>query len=441
MKKSVILALGALFLGNIAFSQSDEFQLTWGIVEADAKKSDSEITNPKKAMNVKTWMERGRRYLQVYTFDNVENVYYGTTKDQIPLVMKTGAKSETTSGDTTIMSFDRMDFYLVGGKVVRYARSGRAKEFFFPTHTAALDVATEAYLKANELNVDGKKTKVIGEQLKVLSDLYQKEALFPYYSKDYKSAAVYYTKAGNIVKTGLTGDVDSVRIAVLKNCGEINKAAGNYDQAIDFYNDINAISASTEMYANIYYCQLMKKDTTSAINTLLKVLNDFPNEPKVSDYLNQLIDMYIKTNQLENATAYLQKAIEADPQNTAYLFNLGYLNETMNNSEAAVENYKKAISIDANEPNSNFNYGRILATKGNAVMKEADKLWGKKGYQAKVDEGKKLLKQSCDCFEICAENTPDKGLKKNAYYNLMQLYAQIGQMDKSKAAREKYNEL
>ncbi|MCQ2959369.1 MAG: hypothetical protein MJ198_04170 [Bacteroidales bacterium] len=440
MKKSVILALGALFLGNIAFSQSDEFQLTWGIVETDAKKSDAEIANPKKASKITVWTERGRRYLQVYNFD-AENIYPGTTKEQIPLIMKCSAKSEQTVGDTTIQSFDRIDFYIVNGKVAKYTRTGRAKDNFFPTHSAALDVATEAYLKANELNLDGKKTKVISEQLKALADLYQKEALFPYYSKDYKTAAVYYTKAGNIVKTGLTGDVDSVRIAVLKNCGEINKAAGNYDQAISFYNDINAISASTEMYANIYYCQLMQKDTTSAVNTLLKVLNDFPNDPKVSDYLNQLIDMYIKTNQLENATAYLQKAIEADPNNTAYIFNLGYLNETMNNRDAAIENYKKAIAIDANEPNSNFNYGRLLAENGNAVMKEAEKLWGKKGYQAKVDEGKKILKQSCDCFEICAENTQDKNLKKNAYYNLMKLYAQIGLMDKSKASREKYNEL
>ena len=239
----------------------------------------------------------------------------------------------------------------------------------------------------------------------------------------------------------MTGEPDSARAAVLKNCGEINKAAKNYDQAISFYNDINSFAPTTDMYANIYFCQLMKQDTTSAVNTLLQVLEKFPSDPKIGDYLNQLIDMYIKTNQLDNATTYLQKAIEKEPNNTAYLFNLGYLSETRGDEEAAVSNYEKVIAIDANEPNANFNLGRIIAERGNAKMKEADKLYGKKGYQAKVDEGKSLLKKSCACFDICAKNTSNNGLKKNAYYNLMRLYAQLGMMDKSKEAKAHYDSI
>ena len=440
MKKNVILALVALFFGNIAFSQTDEFVMTWNIVESEAKKSDADIANPKKAAKINTWTERGRKYLMVYTFD-AENIYPGTTMEQLPLIMKSGAKSASTKGDTTIQTFERMEFYCVGGKVVKYVRAGRAKENFFPTQTAALDVAAEAYLKAHELDSDKKKAKLIGDQLKTIADYLQREALFPYYAGDYATASIYYTKAGNIVKTGLTGESDSARAAVLKNCGEINKAAKNYDQAISFYNDINSFAPSTNMYANIYFCQLMKQDTASAINTLQKVLSEFPADSNSVSFLNQLIDMYIKTNQVDNATTYLQKAIEAEPNNTAYLFNLGYLNESNGKEDEAVANYEKVLAIDANEPNANFNLGRIVAERGNAKMKEADKLYGKKGYQAKVDEGKSLLKKSCNCFELCAQNTQDKGLKKNAYYNLMRLYAQLGMMDKSKAAKAQYDSI
>ena len=74
MKKNVILALVALFGFNIAYSQSDEFVMTWGIVESEAKKSDADIANPKKAAKINTWMERGRKYLLVYTFD-AGNIY------------------------------------------------------------------------------------------------------------------------------------------------------------------------------------------------------------------------------------------------------------------------------------------------------------------------------------------------------------------------------
>ena len=91
MKKNVILALIALFFGNIAFSQTDEFVMTWNIVESEAKKSDADIANPKKAAKINTWTERGRKYLMVYTFD-AENIYPGTTMEQLPLIMKSGAK-------------------------------------------------------------------------------------------------------------------------------------------------------------------------------------------------------------------------------------------------------------------------------------------------------------------------------------------------------------
>ena len=117
---------------------------------------------------------------------------------------------------------------------------------------AALDVAAEAYLKANELNVDGKKTKLINEQVKKISDFYQKEALFYINAGKYALAAPFYNKAGNLAKTGLTGDTDSVRVAVLNNCGEINKAAELYDQAIEFYNAANEILPSAKIYGNIY---------------------------------------------------------------------------------------------------------------------------------------------------------------------------------------------
>ena len=118
MKKTFVIAMLAIFFANIAYSQTDEFVMTWAIVESEAKKSDTDIANAKKAMKPKTWTERGRKYLMVYTFD-AENIYYGTTKEQVPIIMKTGSKSERQSGDTTIMSYDRVDFYLVDNSVDR----------------------------------------------------------------------------------------------------------------------------------------------------------------------------------------------------------------------------------------------------------------------------------------------------------------------------------
>ena len=440
MKKTVILALIALFFGNIAFSQTDEFVMTWAIVEGEAKKSDAEIANPKKATKINTWTERGRKYLQVYTFDNVEKFYYGYSSVDIMTIMN-GAKPKATkeSGDTTISSYDRIDFYFVGDKLVKYARTERAKEFFFPTHTAALEVATEAYLKANELNIDGKKTKLIADQLKKISDFYQKEALFYYYGGKYDLAAPYYTKAGNIAKTGLTGDSDSVRVALLNNCGVINKAAKNYEQAIAFYNDANAIIPSANIYGDIFFCHLMQNDTTQAINTLQTVLEKFPNDTLANDYVNQLIELYIKTNQTENAMVYLKKAVETNPNNTAYLFNLGYLNETTGNQEEAISYYKKAIEVDPKEENSNLNLGVLYENKAKEILEKADQNYGKKNYQTLKNEGLSYLKLAYPYIATYAEVTTDTFRKINAYKDLMSIYGQLKMMDKYNETKALYD--
>lgn len=445
MKKNVILALVALFGFNIAFSQTDEFVMTWGIVESEAKKSDADIANPKKAAKINTWMERGRKYLMVYTFD-AGNIYMNTPVRNLPFIMNGGAKSQETIGDTLVYSYDRVKIYAKtpDSVVCRYERTGRAKDIFFAkSHVEALDVATAAYLEAKKMDADGKRSKAIGEQLKTIADYYMKEASFPYAAKDYGLAADYYTKAGKIVKTGYTEDTDENKIVTLKDCGNINKFISRYDQAIEFYESVISMAKTPtrEMYGDIFYCQLMKKDTTSAINTLQKVLSDFPSDEGSVTYLNQLIDLYIQTKQWDNATTYLQKAIEAEPNNTAYLFNLGYLNATKGNEEAAIDYYKKAIEINPKDENSNLNLGVLYENKGRDILVEADKNFGKKNYNTLKSQGQGYLKQAYPYIETYASVTTDDFRKKNAYRDLMSIYMQLNMMDKYKAAKVIYDSL
>ncbi len=443
MKKNLTLALAALFFGNIAFSQSDEFVMTWGVVEAEAKKSDVEITNPKKNIKVNTWTERGRKYIQVYNFD-AENLYSGLDQSQIMMIMKGSAKNETAKGDTTILSYDRVDIYAVGGKVVKYERTGRAKEFFFPTHTAALDVATEAYLKAKELDKDGKQAAKISSSLKTLSNLYQKEGYIFYSNKDNVNAAHCFTQAANIAKTGLTGEADTVRIATMNYAGVMNRIIKNYDLAISFFNDIITIAGenqTVDMYDGVYACQLEKNDTVAAIQTCLTVIEKYPKDKHSVAYLNQLIDLYQKTNQGDLAVTYLQKAIETDPQNVVYLVVLANMYESQGNVVEAINTYKKALEINPKDENANLNLGVLYEKKGSDILSVADGMYGKKGYQAKVDEGKSYLKLALPYIENFAEVTNDNATKKNAYRDLMSIYLKLSMMTEYKATKNKYDEL
>lgn len=435
MRKLSILTVITLFLTQIAFAQSDEFVMTWPIVVSEVKKADAAIAHPKKSTNPTTWIKAGQQYLLLHTFDT-KNLQPGLNSADVMFLLGT-PKSKDSDSVYEISNYDRLTMYFKNDRLERYERAGSAKEFF-PSQSAALDKAAAAYMKAHELDVAGKQTKKIAPQLKQIVDLYTVEGYYFYLIRDYKQTAPYFEKMGDIVKTGIVEQTNDERASTLNDCGTVLKLAKNYTKAIEFFTKANELTPKLSFYGNIYDAQKESGDTAKAINTLLVAIDAFPNDSLLSSYTTELINLYIQTNQTEQALTYLEKSIEKDPSNVNFIYNMGVLYSQKGDTEKAKAAYKQALAVDANDEGSNLNLYLIFTEEAKTKGEAADLIWAKdrKTYNVLVAEQEVLLKQSLPYLEKYAEVVSEAHLKSYAYKDLRNIYNRL-KMPKEAAAAEK----
>ncbi len=454
MKKIVSIGILSLFLCNFGFSQTDEFVLTWPIVIAEAKKADAEVENPKKAANIKSWTERGRKYLEVFTFD-LKAAHPGMPEDQILLYMKSPAKKTWQEGAYNVYSFDRIDLYFKNKALAKYERTGNDVAQYFSERTKPLDIAAQSYIKAKELDVDGKRSVLIADQLKKIIDLYTSEGLYFYLANDYKNASIYFSKVGNLIALKYDNLHDTVRASTLIDCGTVARMGQNYDDAIKFYKLAIEMSPNPKIatYYDIVVCHKERKDTTAAIQSLIQVIEKYPNDENIVGFTTELIQFYISLNQYDKALTYLTKALEKEPNNTNFLFNIAYLYETEGKFDLAVENYKKAIEINPKDEGANLNLGIMYRNKAKKKLDEAEAAYGTKNYTPLFNEGKSLLKLALPYLETYAQILEEKNptdekekamnnkQKKDAYKDIASIYAQLGMNEKYNAAKKKMDSI
>jgi tetratricopeptide (TPR) repeat protein len=427
MKRLSIISIFCFFTSFFAHAQGDELVMTWSMVVNEVKRADEQAADQKRSERWRTWTERGRKYIELYAFD-MKEAYPGLLTTDLIHAMKSNSKSQRTSGDTLIHSFDRIDFYFVNNELIKYNRTDGAVEHF-PTKTHPLDVAVASYTKARELN-DGKQFELIGNQLNLLISLYTNEGYYYIKQSNYKKAEPYFSKIADIVIKGYDNNHDSTRATLLNDCGTVAYWAESYDNAITYYNA--AISKGLEnvaLYGTIMNSQMKKNDTVAAIKTIHTVLEKYPNHEESVEYLKILVNIYLAQKNYDEALAYLQKAHEREPQNANFLLNIAILHETSGDVETAKTYYVKTLELEPTNLGANANLGLLYVTQARVILQEATAAFGTKNFKPKSDQGQAILKKSIPYYETYAEHETDIVLKRNAYTDLMSIYSQL-RMDK-----------
>ncbi|MGH8120593.1 MAG: type IV pilus biogenesis/stability protein PilW, partial [Gammaproteobacteria bacterium] len=84
---------------------------------------------------------------------------------------------------------------------------------------------------------------------------------------------------------------------------------------------------------------------------------------------------YLQQGEYEKSLDRLNRALEADPSYTLTYNALGLLHQRLGKNEDAEQYYKKALSINANDPHTLNNYGQFLCATGH--YDEAQELFSK----------------------------------------------------------------
>jgi len=196
--------------------------------------------------------------------------------------------------------------------------------------------------------------------------------------------------------------------------------------AADIYGSIISI----ERYDN--------EDLDKAIEVTRMAKKQFPEDDA---FAKQEINLLIAAERTDEARAKISEAIEQEPDNANLYFNLGYLYEELDQPEKAEQAYIKAVEINPEYLDANFNLAVYYYNIAADLFKKAADM-DLKTYQK---EGKKLedeaviyLEKSLPYFEKARELSPEE---LAILETLQTVYTRLKMNDKAMAVMDKVDEI
>lgn len=207
--------------------------------------------------------------------------------------------------------------------------------------------------------------------------------------------------------------VDFFRVVALYQDGKKKEAiqAGEEIKEVDYRrNELLQILAQTYSEENMM---------DEYIRTMEYGGSLYPDEPF---YAVNLINTYVQMGKTEEALKALDVAIAKSPENAQLYLVKGQL-YTTSNHELAMESFQKALEIDPDNIDSNYEMGRLLYNTA-VEVKSADM------SAANEKKGDELLKQALPYLEKVFEKDPAK-----AAYMLSSIYYSLKMYDKYEATK------
>lgn len=175
-----------------------------------------------------------------------------------------------------------------------------------------------------------------------------------------------------------------------------------------------------EAYDYAMSCYAGLKDDAGVIAIAQEALPLFGD--KDNQYIRLIINDDINKGKYEEAKKLLDDAIAQNP-NSAELYNSrGVMYEQMKDDANAEASYRKAVAIDPENPQAQFNTGRTIMKKAVAVQKKMETLKGKAYADAKEKELIPLYNEALPymekAYQLDPTNSSTKNILSNIYYQL-----------------------
>lgn len=288
----------------------------------------------------------------------------------------------------------------------------------------ALQKAVESYNKALALDgPTGEYGKQVPDRLKNLYNMAFNAGVAGYQAKEYDKALAGFKLASQINPQDSTAVLYSAYTQDAKQDYTGAKASYNQLLGLDVY---KTKPVPVTVYARLLSIARQEKNDAEAQKVIQQGLAAYPtNKTFLIEDLNSSMSGGNNTAALDK----ISKAIAADPSNANLYAVRGSLYDAQKKTDAsalAQEDYKKAISLDPNNFDAQFNMGIYNFNRAATLYTKASKM-DLKTYQVqgkKVEaEGKKFFEASVPYFEKALELQPND---RNSASALQKVYYRLG---------------
>lgn len=175
------------------------------------------------------------------------------------------------------------------------------------------------------------------------------------------------------------------------------------------------------------------KDTVKAVLTLKDAIVRFPEEPW---FLQNLINHYIFSGQIQQAIDYLNEAIEREPNVAQYHYIKGNLDENQRHQEAALADFDRALQLDPKMADAVAGKGRVYYNNAVRMNEEAANISDAKAYKKALEDMNAEFRKSLPFFEEAHQMEPDN---RDYMITLRTLYYRFDMNDKYEAIKAELN--
>ena len=262
-------------------------------------------------------------------------------------------------------------------------------------------------------------------------------------NNDYSSALTYYIELADVGYTGIAmnyfaTDKESGQEVLYADKEGRNFAVNTLKTHIK-PRDVKTDSRRSEIVKNIALIYADQGESEKALAATVEARAENPDDLGLIVVQAQT---YLKLGNKDKFTELIDEASAKADGNAEFLYNLGALLGESDNKEEAKKYYQKALDVDPNYNNANLNMAFvILSDEANYIEEMNAILDSNSPDYNKYD----AIKAKVNTLYLEAIPYLEKSLSLNESINtaknLMNLYSAIGDTDKYKAMKAKYEEL
>lgn len=302
---------------------------------------------------------------------------------------------------------------------VYYAIEFSKEEKYSSLSDNALQVAFDSYSMVDKCTYPGNYKDEVTTLLVFLENVALNKGVIKFNAEDYAGAQADFSLTIDIGES-----LDLVDTLAYYNCALSYERMYNYTSAIKYYEKCLNFNYRVEaMYQFVLFCYLQLDDNAGYTSTLDRSLVQFPESPEL---LTTKMNALLGNGEYGKAITYLDQLIEADPENPLYFFAKGSTLENTGNQSEAIESYLKAIELNSDYFEPNYNLGALYYNGAVELYGQETEEWSKAEIEKLNEVVEVQFNNSIGYLETAHRLRPED---RNTMNSLLQLYARNGQTE------------
>ena len=414
MKKIVFFLVAVFYFGVNCFSQNES---KFKSVKENIDKNELATQNPKKGIDPKTWMDRGKLFQEAYNV-NVGYLRPGMQAMEARLFFKEPRQVLTSEGGKETFEYSQLKLNFENGALVTWEET--KQNFVDP-----LGEAVKAYQKATSLDEKGKNTKKINEAYKSISRDLENKLFNEYTLTKYEDA--YNTALQRIEVSKLLGFSDTTFyfFAGFMAYAQSEKDSSRWQLAVDNFEKAQTLGYKEvgenkgQIYHLLYNACI---NTGDSLKALKYAQMGFEKNPNYTELMYDMINYYMARDENHKTLEYIEQAVAKDPKNPILLFAQGRVLDQLGEVEKSLASYDAAIAADPKYFEPYYNKAVTYYNHAVKLMDEANDEKTNAGFEKKKnladDEFAKAIPVLEKALELRPDETQTMEILRTLYFRL-----------------------